>query len=153
VSRAILLDAGPLGRLANPLASASTVEANRWLEALVTAGEQPIVPEIADYEVRRELLRGRRHQSVSRLDALKRQLGYLPLTTEMMLTAAEFWARARMQGTPTAANAALDADVILAAQATALADEGAYDAVVVATTNVGHLLLFVDARLWTEITP
>ncbi len=41
--------------------------------------------------------------------------------------------------------------MILAAQATLLGGEG--DLVVVATSNVGHLSLFIDARHWREIKP
>ena len=41
-----------------------------------------------------------------------------------MLKAAEFWAGARRSGSPTAPEAALDADVILAAQAAMLNDTG-----------------------------
>ena len=61
-----------------------------------------------------------------------------------MRRAAEMWAIARQQGTPTADPREIDADVILAAQAESV---GA----VVATENVGHLSLFVDARRWREI--
>lgn len=146
----VLLDAGPLVLVTNPAASAETRAATGWLRALLTAGTIVIVPEIADYEVRRELLRARKSRGLARLDELERALDYLPLNTEMMRRAAEFWAHARQHGRPTAGDAALDADVILAAQASALAaDTG--EEVVVATTNVGHLSLFVDARLWEEI--
>jgi hypothetical protein len=55
----------------------------------------------------------------------------------------------RRQGQPTADPHALDADVILAAQAqlTAAPD----DTIVVATTNVGHLERLVPAQRWDEI--
>jgi hypothetical protein len=66
-----------------------------------------------------------------------------------MLLAADFWAQARRQGRKTADNKALDGDVILAAQASLLTHLG--DNIVVATTNVKHLSLFVDARLWQDI--
>jgi len=75
------------------------------------------VPEIADYEVRRELLRARKTRGLERLDLIRKTLGYLPLTTNMMLKAAELWTQARNQGTPTADRKALDCDVISAAQA------------------------------------
>ena len=65
--------------------------------------------------------------------------------------AALLWAQARNQGTPTASAQSLDADVILAAQVQSLGL--APDQVVVATTNVGHLALFVPAQLWTTIVP
>lgn len=67
-----------------------------------------------------------------------------------MLKAAELWATARKGGYPTAAPPdALDADVILAAQALLVANEG--NEVIIATTNVGHLSRFVNAREWQDI--
>lgn len=91
-----------------------------------------------------------RAEGVRRLDALQKEVNYLPLTTEAMRLAARFWADARRQGQPTASDEALDADVILAAQAAA--QEG-LDDMVVATTNVGHLSRFIAAERWEEIEP
>jgi predicted nucleic acid-binding protein len=113
------------------------------------AGTQIVIPEIADYEVRRELVRANKIQSVFRLDALKAALGYLPITTKVMLRAAVLWAEARNMGKPTASDLALDSDMILAAQGQLLLDDG--DFVVVATTNVSHLSLFIPALHWQEI--
>ncbi|MEG3877699.1 hypothetical protein QT972_09990 [Microcoleus sp. herbarium7] len=59
------------------------------------------------------------------------------------------WAEARRRGRPTADPKALDGDVILAAQAILVANEG--HEVIIATTNVGHLSQFVDARQWRQI--
>ena len=67
-----------------------------------------------------------------------------------MIQAAEFWAWARSQGRPTADPKELDCDVILAAQAELIKRAG--DQPIIATTNVGHLALFADARLWSDIT-
>jgi predicted nucleic acid-binding protein len=125
-------------------------EATLWLKHLLASGAQVIVPEIADYEMRRELLRAKRSKGVKRLNDLKSRIGYLTITTDAMLRAAEFWAQARQMGYPTADDKALDADVILAGQAKALAD--ANDDAVIATTNVGHLSRFVPAQRWKDIT-
>ena len=57
--RAILLDCGPLSLAANPKSSPAGSACNRWLEAKVLDGVRIYVPEIADYEVRRELLQAR----------------------------------------------------------------------------------------------
>lgn len=145
----ILLDTGPLGLVTNPRVSAETLECTHWLEHMLIHGRQVCISEIADYEVRRELLRASKTQGVRRLDALKATICYLPLTTTIMLQAAEFWALARKHGKPTADNKALDGDVILAAQARVLQDQG--DNVVVATMNVGHLAQFVPAQHWRTI--
>lgn len=68
------------------------------MDALASATGDPIfIPEIADYEVRRELLRARKLRGLARLDLLKDSLEYLPLTTPIMLRAAELWAQARQQ--------------------------------------------------------
>ena len=106
-----------------------------------------MVPEIADYEVRRELLRARRTAGIARLDALITHVEYLAITTSAMRQAATFWAEARQQGRPTAADPALDGDVILAAQAATLSRVD----VIVATTNARHLSRFVPAELWSDI--
>ena len=100
--------------------------------------------------MRRELLRANKIKGLQRLDNLKAFLGYLPITTAVMLQAAEFWAEVRKQGQPTADNKALDADVILAAQAFILNNQG--EDVIVATTNVRHLNRFVPSKIWTEIS-
>jgi len=115
-----------------------------WFTEALRRGTELIVPEIADFEVRRELIRAGLVQSVQRLDALKAQLTYLPLDTQTMLRAAELWARARSQGIPTADPRELDCDVILAAQAERA---GA----LVVTENVGHLARFVTARHWRDV--
>ena len=147
MSRTIVLDSGPLGLVTNPSGSKEAAACCQWLLNAATGGATVMVPEIADYEVRRELLRARRTAGVARLDALIKQVEYLALTTSAMRQAAMFWAEARQQGRPTAADPALDGDVILAAQAATLGPVG----VIVATTNVRHLSRFVPAELWPDI--
>jgi hypothetical protein len=107
-------------------------------------------PEIADYEVRRELLRANRTRGLRELDRLTAWLGCVPLTTLMMRQAAGFWAQLRQQGQPTAPDLALDSDVILAAQAAILQATG--DDVIIATTNAFHLARLVPADHWSNIT-
>lgn len=130
-----MLDSGPLGLATNPGGSKQAAACSQWLLERATSGATVVVPEIADYEVRRELLRARRSAGIARLDALIAQVEYLAITTSAMRRAAQFWAEARQQGRPTAADPALDGDVILAAQAATLARDG----VIVATTNARHL--------------
>ena len=147
MSRTVLLDAGPLGLITNPKRSPQSLACSQWLQALVVGGVRVIVPEIADYEVRRELPRAGKAQGVAQLDALAQLLEYLPLTTAAMRQAAMFWAQARQQGQPTANDRTIDGDMILAGQAMTL---GVTD-VVIATTNVGHLARFARAELWPNI--
>ena len=109
-----------------------------------------ILPEIADYELRRELLRANKLKGIRRLDDCKLHLlEYLPITTPVMLKAAQLWAESRQAGIPTADPKELDGDVILAAQGLLVGEGG--EGVVIATTNVGHLSRFVDARHWRDI--
>src|SRR5271167_1313188 len=124
----VVLDAGPLGLISHPMPS---LEVMAWFARLVVAGKMLCIPEIADYEVRRELIRAGKVKGLKRLDELKSTLKYLPITTDAMLKAAEFWADARKRGVPTAHHHSLDADVILAAQAATCSTES----VVIATTN------------------
>lgn len=147
VAGEIVLDSGPLGLVTNPRASEQSTACFRWVQQLLAAGRRIIVPEIADYEVRRELLRLERHAGLARLDILVRQVDYLPITTSAMRLAAQLWARTRQQGRPTADNRALDGDVILAAQVL----KSEFPQAVVATANIRHIALFVPAAPWTDL--
>ncbi|MCU0544373.1 MAG: nucleic acid-binding protein [Oscillatoriaceae cyanobacterium Prado104] len=150
MSRIVLLDSGPLGMVTTPKAASPIYqECKLWFNSLKPKGYTVMLPEIADYEVRRELLRVNKLAGIQRLDELKAGLIYLPITTPIVLKAAELWAQARRDGKPTADPQALDGDVILAAQAMSVADEE--NEVIVATTNVRHLSQFVDAREWRLI--
>ena len=156
MSRVVLLDAGPLGMVANPTPSGVTTrQCQAWADALQSKGVTIRVPGIADYEVRRELhhAAGRgvvgAAASILHLDEVVARLGPDPITPEILIKAAELWGRARAQGTPTAPDLALDGDMILCAHAIMLAQCG--NDVEIATTNVGHLSLFANARDWTLI--
>jgi hypothetical protein len=148
----VVLDSGPLGQACQRSGSSRASHFRVWIDGLLARGVNIVVPEIADYEVRRELTRLGASGSLQRLDELVATGGltYAPITTEQMRHAAVLWADARQQGIPTAHQHALDADVILAACATTIGDLG--DQVIVATDNVGHLGRYCDARLWTTIT-
>ncbi len=136
-----MLDTGPLGMLAHPLPNP---DLEQWMEKLLIGGGTVIVPEIADYELRRELIRAGLSRSIERLNELESLLDYKAITTITMRSAAQLWGQARTLGKPGADPQALDGDVSLAALAE---DAGA----VVATDNVGHLELFVEARNWRDI--
>jgi predicted nucleic acid-binding protein len=143
VIRPVLFDAGPLGRIAHPKPNAQFLA---WFDGILDAGAVVILPEIADYEVRRSLLLAGLTASVQRLDELKQTLLYQPITTGVMMQAAEFWAQARKRGQTTADPKELNGDVILAAQA--LEADG-----IVVTDNLGHLTQFVEAITWKEYRP
>lgn len=149
MSQIILLDSTPLGLISNPRSSPENDACNQWLQRQLQAGVLIAISEIADYEVRRELLRAGKRHGIAKLDGLKNVLDYLPLTTATMLKAAEFWAQARQAGRPIAHDHKLDADCIIAAQAALLIADN--HSVVVATSNVSHLSAFVPAARWRDI--
>ena len=106
-----MLDSGPLGLMTNPRLSPESLDCARWFQSLVTAGVRVMIPEIVDYEVRRELLRANKLKGLRRLDEFADLAEYLPITTIAMKQAAQFWAEARQQGQPTAGDKTIDADV------------------------------------------
>ena len=148
----LMLDTGILGRLFHPKKRVNQPVV-AWLDHLLgetTTTDVIYLPEIAYYELRRKLahlLRKQQEstQSLDRLDLLCEQLAFLPFTRETIREATELWADARTKGMPTASDAALDGDVILAAQARSV------DAIVI-TTNRKHLEQFVTTKEWHEIT-
>jgi hypothetical protein len=139
MARIILLDSTPLGLVCRPRGHTRGDLCRSWLNTIELAGIDVVVLEIADYEVRRELIRVSAHAGLARLGRLTARLVYDPLTTPIMRKAAEFWADLRRRGLPTAGDEGLDADAILAAQAALVGNPG--DTVTVATGNLRHLAL------------
>lgn len=114
MTRPVMLDSGPLGKIAHPCPNADISD---WIIRLIRADVTIIIPEIADYEVRRNLLLSELTKSVGRLDQLNQVFTYQSVNTDIMRKASELWAIARKRGRPTADPKELDGDVILAAQA------------------------------------
>lgn len=154
----VLIDTGVLGILINSEPSKnnkSEVDScNKWLDGLLAQKIQVAIPEIADYEQRRELIRRKNQKCLQRLRDIRLRTSYFKIETEVMLKAAGIWAYARQQGQPTADNKALDGDAIIAAQAVIAKAAGIY--IEIATTDVGDLnrLLaphFIAAKRWKDI--
>ena len=100
--RLVFLDTGPLGLLTNTRANPKAAQCGQWARGLLSAGVRVFVPEIADYEQRRKLLHTKATAGVRRLDRLKTDFEYAPITTDVMMRAAELWAAVRSVGRPTA---------------------------------------------------
>ena len=136
----LLLDTNVLGQICHPRRHQ---DVRTWFARAVFVHEM-LVPEIADYELRRELLRIGSQRGVARLDELTRELRYLPVTTATWRDAAWLWAHLRRTGQPTADGGELDGDVIIAAQARA-------EEATVVTANARHLARLVPVLDWTAV--
>jgi hypothetical protein len=147
----IVLDSTPLGLLLQrpgvPVADAC----RNWATNLESRGSRIVLPEIIDYEIRRELKRINAVRSLLALDQFIAQDPHrlLELTHDAMEAASTLWASSRKAGRPLADPAALDIDVILAAQ-TLTAGFDMSDTIV-ATSNVAHLQQLVPARFWNSV--
>lgn len=141
----LALDSGPLGQLAHPDPNRYP-ELSLWFDSHRAAGTMFLIPEISDFEVRRNLILEQRERSLLRLDNLAHRARYIPINTDAMRLAARCWAQSRRTGRSVGDPKELNADVILAAQAI-LAKA------IVATENIGHLSQFIDARPWSAIKP
>jgi predicted nucleic acid-binding protein len=153
MTRFILLDSERLGMASKPRQKPGVAECLSWIDGLRYSGAVVVVPEIIRYEVRRDLIRIGATSGLERLDDLAARLAYLPLTPLALDRAAELWAAVRKAGRPTGPDKALDVDAILAAQALTMTMAGDGDEVMIATSNVQHLVRFpgVDAREWETI--
>ncbi len=139
--RPIVLDATPLGKIANPKRG---IEIDSWYQEMLLSGREIIIAEISDFEIRRELVMRGLVRSINILDQLANLHTYLPLNTKTMRLAAQLWADARRKGMPTADPKELDCDVVLAAQAL-MANA------IVATENATHLSRYTEAKHWRDI--
>lgn len=138
MSERLVLDAGPLSRLCSPHQNRPE---NRAFREHLVDGAVFCLPEIADYEVRRGLLRIGATSQLRRLDGYNQSLLFLPLSRDAMLIAAKLWAEAQKKGIPTSDPRELDCDVILAAQALVV---GA----TVITENSAHISRFTTVADW-----
>src|SRR5271157_1790004 len=94
MARLILLDSGPLGMIVRAPSKPQVVRCITWLKTISATGATVVIPEIADYEVRRELLRIRAVGSLRRLERYldpSSGLGHLTLSPDAMIKAA--WRR------------------------------------------------------------
>jgi hypothetical protein len=67
MARLILLDSGPLGMIVRAPSKPQIVRCITWLNTISATGATVVIPEIAHYEVRRELFRIRAVGSLRRL--------------------------------------------------------------------------------------
>lgn len=144
----VFLDSEPLGLASQAFGKPRADRCRRWISDLEARGWEVVVPEIVDYELRRELTRVGATAGLSRLEAFLARHPLVQINRTTMLRACELWARVRRQGLPTAHHHSLDADAILAAQA--LVTTGGSSPAIVATSNARHLSRFegVEARNW-----
>lgn len=153
----VLFDSGPLGLATNPRESEEAQACRAWLSDLTIAGHLALVPEIIDYELRRELLLNDSQRALARLDVFKANGAFLRVSEAAYLRTAQFWAAGRRQGVPTADRLALDVDMILCAQAATFPRQAwgrpMDEPLVIATMNIGHLSRFAVADLWQNILP
>jgi predicted nucleic acid-binding protein len=140
--KVVLLDTHPLSQVTHPKIEPKV---QKWLKSLKESKTAIRVPEISDYELRRELLREGKKNSIERLNAIS-QISLIPITPETMRKAAELWAWVRNQGKPTASNDSLDGDVILAAQA--ILQLQSFHEVIVVTTNLKHISRFTSKGIF-----
>jgi toxin FitB len=151
LTRVIILDAGPLSELVHQRERPGIT---KWLRMQLALGVDVKIPDICDYEVRRELIHKDFQKSINNLDYLRSFISPMILTSEIMFAAAGLWADMRKKGLSTSPPEALDGDVILAALARSV--EVQFDEVIIATTNVRHLIRFatqkMTAKRWEDIT-
>jgi predicted nucleic acid-binding protein len=148
----IALDANVLSIAARAKGTQDRDDLWQLLSTKRAVGVWFIIPEIADYEVRRWLHATRAQAGLRRLNDMKSQFVYYPITTTHMQKAAELWGNLRRRGLPVSGSRDLGADVILAARALTFARPG--DLVTIATGNVDHLSRFpgIDAKDWKAIS-
>lgn len=151
--RLIALDTGPLGLLTHPYTSAESEACQDWLARLGDMEVLIYLPEIADYELRREYLRTQNQRSLDKLQLLGNAIEYLPLSSTALRSAAQLWAVLRQTGRPTSHPKALDGDCILMAQMKLEVERLGLknEEWVIATTDIGDLPSYVPAARWQDI--
>ncbi len=151
MARIILFDSFPTGLACHGKGNSEAADFRAWMYGEWVNGSLLIIPAIVDYEVRRSLIRNEAWDGIVRLDALyaSKRIRSLSISDAALKTAARLWADARRRGEQTAHDHALDADVILSAQAIEFCSEA--DDWQIITENVRllaeHHLRFEDEAI------
>ena len=146
----VLLDETPLSLATHPNSKKSK-PILEWIEELINSNASVQVPEIADYELRRELIRSGKTRSIARLEQFELDLGFVPLNTDAIRAACKFWADVRNIGQGGASDISLDGDALLAGQAF-IEQQRLMSRVVIATNNLKHFKHFpVEAKKWQDV--
>lgn len=141
----ILLDTEVLGKICHKNLERDLVKVLQYLEREKIGLR---VPEICDYELRRNLLLENLAKSIRRLNKFRKTDRLFFFDTNTMIIAAEIWSVIRKQGNPTENKDSLDGDVILAAQAYQL--KAYYEEIIILTTNAKDIAKFnyLDLKTW-----
>jgi toxin FitB len=138
----IILDSAPLGFFCNPKNRDNYKKLSNFVKSLnFSIG----VPEIIDYELRRNLELENLQKSISLLSQFQQRRQLISLESEDLIRAAELWAWCRKQGSTTTENKGIDIDVILVSQA--LSRKDFFNKVVILTIDTGDLSVFCDLGL------
>ena len=157
MQKGVVIDSTTMSVLAHPNETQDSIECWGWAEDLRRKGTLVRIPAVVDYECRRKLVHINSTDGISKLDKMVRIFGSIEMSEEAWKQAAYLWAKMRRLG-KIATDDRLNADVIIAAQATLFAIEENV-AVTVATDNIQHFKPLVDgthlvgADEWRKILP
>jgi hypothetical protein len=79
MNKIILLDSTPVGLITNPKKNEQAEKCQLWFDQHIYEDDTFILPEIVDYEMRRELLRANKLAGLEKLDRLKSLISYFPM--------------------------------------------------------------------------
>lgn len=147
----IFLDSNILSSLTNPASTSEHItQCKEWLYKLQARSRSFYSSDICDYELRRKLLQIK-SPNIGKLDELRDQIMFLPVSHHDLSKAAEIWSDLRTKGQPNKDLKNIDVDCILVAQCMNLQLEYPGQRVVLATTNVKDFEGLIDCALWQNI--
>lgn len=146
----IAIDTNILSKICYPAPESNRIVVNKFKEIISSGQFRVLIPEICVYELKRSLLLNQLNlkepgsKSLARLQELLSAFEMITMDSSDFNLAADLWAQARASGFSTAGDKALDADVLLAAQAIKAS-------CVVITENIKHLQRYTTAKTIFEI--
>ena len=69
----IILDTGTLGLVTNPYHSPVSLECKNWFKKILLNTIKVTTSEVCDYELRRELIRSNKKESLKRLELIRKE--------------------------------------------------------------------------------